>query len=158
MSNKNPKSKFQRKPLDYAFFLLGIRDQSTGELNDKMQRKGYEKVEIDETIKVLKEKKFLDDKRFVENLIRQKLEIGNFGRQRIWQDLKKKFIANELIEESLSNIEKDDEEESAKEAMKAFIRKRGEPKEYKEKQKLIAYLGRRGFSWEIIEKILNTNT
>ncbi len=154
MSNKNLKSKFQRKSIDYAFFLLNLRDQSVGEMRNKLKKKGYERAEIDETIKTLKEKKFLDDERFVENLIRTKLEIMNFGKQRIWQDLKKKFIANDLIDEALSNIEKDDEKESAKEAMRRYVKKRGQPKEYKDKQKLIAYLQRRGFSWEVIEKII----
>lgn len=78
----------------------------------------------------------------------------NYGKQRIWQDLKKKFITDDLIDEALSNIEKDDEEGSAREAMKSYVKKRGQPKEYQDRQKLIAFLQRRGFSWEIIEKIL----
>ena len=146
--------KSKQKPLDYALFLLGIRDQSVGEMISKMQKKGYEKTETDETIKILIDKKFLDDKRFVDNLIRQRLEISNYGKQRIWQDLKKKFISDELIEEALSNIEKDDEEEAAREAMKSYVRKRGKPTEYKDKQKLIAHLSRRGFRWEVIERVI----
>ena len=144
----------KQKPLDYAFFLLKMRDQSIGEMRDKLKRKGYEKPDIDQTIETLVEKKFLNDKRFVENLIRTKLEIMNYGRQRIWQDLKKKLIADDLIDEALGNIEKNDEEDSAKEAMQSYIRKRGKPKEYKEKQKMIAYLSRRGFAWEVIEKVI----
>lgn len=139
----------------YAFWLLGLKDFTEQELKDKIVKK-YEDVDLEDLekiIKYLKESNYINDEEYAKSFIRSKYNQG-YGWIRIKGDLVyKKSIKENLFLEEKSNY---DWFESAKE-MKLKKYKDKEFLDFKEKQKAMNYLIRRGFSYEEVEYAFEKN-
>jgi len=144
----------KKKPLEYALYLLELRDRTEGEIRDKMRMKKYEQSEIEATIKFLTEKDFINDERFVRNLIRNNEEFGTKGKYKIRQKLIQLRVAPELIEASLSGINSDSELIRATELAKNWLTKQKTILPEKRYEKLGRYLVSRGFEWEIVKEAM----
>lgn len=140
------------KPLEYALYLLKLRDRSAGEIRHKMAVKGCDKDKIEEVILFLTDKKFLDDKKFAKNFIKNQLIIRPQGKYRLGQKLKQLYVDPKTIEDALAQIDTEEERNSAKELAERWLARRKDvDKKY---EKLGQYLASRGFNYEIIKKIL----
>lgn len=122
---------------------------------EKLLAKGYEKSTIDKVILFLKEYNFLDDSKFAEMYVKEKL--ASQGRNKIKYSLIQKGIDESIIKEKLQNIDKEKEENSLEKlGMSKYeqLIKREEDtrKIYK---KLGDYLIRRGYPWEDVKSFLN---
>ncbi len=137
------------KALKYALNILNRKDYTEFEMFSKLKMKGFDDNEINETIKYLKSNNFLNDKRYVENFVYFRLKNG-YGKKRIEYDLKKKGIGEELINKYVNSA---DEMQSAKSILKAKAEHLKEDKN--RRVKLFAFLARRGFNYEIINRLLN---
>lgn len=134
---------------NYIYYLLGIKDYTEKEIKDKVYNK-FENIEeenFQEIIKYLKECKYLDDKEYCITYIRNKYSAG-YG----WIRIKSELIYKKEVKEDIFKEEyhKYDWFESAKETKeKKYKDKKFE--DYKEKQKAMNYLLRRGFSYEEVQ-------
>ncbi len=131
---------------------LSYRPRSEKEIRDYLKRKGEEGKVGEEIIKKLKDQGLIDDRAFAEWWIGQRSRFRPKGRRMLWLELFKKGLQKEVIEESL--ISENEELGLAQKAAGKKIRgyKNLEPLEFR--QKMAAFLGRRGFSWETIKKVL----
>jgi regulatory protein len=59
-----------------AVRLLARKDQSSGELREKLLRKGFEEAAVEEALRALSASGYLDDARWVEAFVRRSLEAG----------------------------------------------------------------------------------
>ncbi|MCM8814627.1 MAG: RecX family transcriptional regulator [Candidatus Omnitrophica bacterium] len=137
-----------KRLLKDALKLLRIHDVSESNLEKFLEKKGYEKTEIRETIKYLKEKNLVDDAKvaslLVEKSIRQKRGI-NYARS----ILASKGIPESVISITLARMYPEIlEYKIAKELL--FSSK-------KNVRKAIYWLASRGFSDETIEKLREEN-
>lgn len=140
-------SKFE-DVLNYGTWHLGRRDHSTHELREKLYRKTDNETWIDQTIKYLTEQKYLDDKRYTENYLKDCNEFKQFGPSKIKQELKQKGIDNEIINNSILESEFDYFES----ALQCLNKKQRTPiTDRKEKEKLTRFLLSRGFSFDMIK-------
>ena len=146
-----------RSAQEYAFFLLKLRDRSIGEIRHKMAEKKFEPDEIAKTVDFLIEKKFLDDARFVDNYIRGQQSFGSAGRYKLKFKLQKLYIARELIEEKLGNIEEDDEFERAEELAKNWLVKKSTCLPEKRYERLGRFLCGKGYSLDTVRRVLKDN-
>ena len=142
----------KKKPLEYALYLLELRDRSVAEIKRKMTEKEYPEEEITKTLQFLTEKNFLDDERFTENYIKQ-LQLRSQGVYKIRNHLRKFGLDRELVEEKLKNIDNDSEYETAKELAQNWLKKKNVPPE-KKYDKLGRFLIGRGYSIDNTKKIL----
>lgn len=122
---------------------------------DKLLTKGYEKSTIDKTILFLKEYNFLDDSKFVDMYVKEKL--SSQGRNKIKYSLLQKGINESIIKEKLENIDKEKEEDSLEKLgmskyQQLIKREDDNRKIYK---KLGDYLMRRGYPWQDVKSFLN---
>lgn len=122
---------------------------------EKLLVKGYEKTTIDKVILFLKEYNFLDDSKFAEMYIKEKL--GSQGRNKIKYSLIQKGLDESIIKEKLQNIDKEKEEDSLEKLGRSkyeqlIKREEDTRKIYK---KLGDYLMRRGYPWEDVKSFLN---
>ena len=140
----------KKTPLQYALDLVSMRDRTEGELRKKMRDKKIEPLEIEKSIKFLREKHFLDDARFVSNFVASSKRQGRFGKRRIFQKLKILGVNKELLEEAWRDLDEDSEEERAKEAASKWLSKKGSVDNFKEK--LFRHLIGRGFDYDVIKK------
>jgi len=138
-----------KNPKEYALYLLKFKDRSERGIEQKMKQKDFSDQEIAETISFLLERKFVDEKKLAQMIIRDGLELKLWGRYRIQKKLIREQIKREIVDSSLTQISYEDELKSAKLAKKKWLKK-NRIKNYEDKQKLFGFLGRKGFGWEII--------
>ncbi|MCT8978138.1 recombination regulator RecX [Clostridium sp. CX1] len=121
---------------------------------DKLIEKGYEEKIVKRAMNFLKEYKFIDDEKFIKMYVNDKSH--SYGRNRIKYELIKKGISEKLINEALSDFDKDLEEEAAlKLAEKKYkILIKSETNYKKLYKKVWDYLSRNGYNLEVIQKVV----
>ncbi|OGC59786.1 hypothetical protein A3A70_01280 [candidate division WWE3 bacterium RIFCSPLOWO2_01_FULL_42_11] len=128
---------------------LGLRLRSTAEVRFYFKyKKSHPGEVIDQLVNYLTESGFLDDLRFAKSWTQSRLAIGK-GWGVIEQELRKKGVAKEIIREVKENLDDFDTTRAIDQAYEKALRKYGE-----NNQKLIAYLGRRGFSYSQIKEAI----
>ena len=109
-------------------------------------------IVIDDIIDDLREKNWLSDERVVSTYLYSK---GNlYGEKRIWFELKKIGIDDQVIEKILKTFDFCDYEKAKTLLGKKF---KGRATSSKEKVKRRDYLMRRGFSYDISNKLVLQN-
>lgn len=122
---------------------------------NKLIAKGYDNATIEKVIDFLIEYKFIDDCRFVELYIEERLERE--GRKKIKYSLMKKGISESNIDEKLNYIDRDTERDAlnkiAEKKYKSIL------KSEEDKKKIYNKLGRflmsKGYLWEDVKCVLN---
>lgn len=149
------------KPLEYALYLLKIRDRSVGEIRHKMSVRNCSKEEIEEVILFLNDKKFLNDEKFATNFVRNQLNIKPQGKYKLEQRLKQLYVDEKIIKDVLGKIDIDEERDSAKELAERWLKKQNHEsgimnyeEQQKRKDKLTRHLIGRGFNYEVIKEVL----
>ncbi len=137
-----------------ALYSLGRRDHSKHELETKLKQKGYQQIIIKRVLERLTELGFIDDQKFTGAFIQSQLRRKHFGKHRLIQALRQKGISRDEINTAISQTDLEAENHCKISAEKKINQLRRETDPVKKKQKLIAYLMRQGFEWEIIQKTL----
>jgi len=146
MLNKTPAS-----PLTLALKLLGLRNHSRKELEQKLLKKGYTSESIEPVLEKLTTEGILDDKKFSIELIRSRSRRRPSGTLLLCAELKKRGVADTIIKELLK------EYESVKLCHKAAEKKIGSLREATDgdrRKKLEIFLRNRGFGWQEIQIVL----
>ncbi len=142
------------KAREYAFLLLKFRLRSEKELMQRLKQKGFSEELSQDTVNFLKDKKFIDDRIFAKGWVSSRLKRP-FGLRRIKQELVQKGLDKEVIEETFARAKEDyDEGGVVRElAERKFSKLKGiEP--LKARQRVYAYLMRRGFSPDLVGEVV----
>ncbi|MFA6457841.1 MAG: regulatory protein RecX [Patescibacteria group bacterium] len=147
---RRPKLADERQVFSYACWLLARRNYSRAELLEKFSTKYTPDAAIfAKVFAKLTKLRLQSDESFAEGFVRSH---AHWGAHRISLELKKRGIADELIELFLpSEIS---EIENARETLAKKLRGENIPEDYSAKQKLAAFLARRGFSMDVIREVL----
>jgi regulatory protein len=98
----------REKLMNVALRALGSRGHSTGELREKLRRRGRDE-DVDAVIATLKEAGYLNDRRFAENYAATRL--GNkLGKTRVLRDLRQRRVAPKLAEQVTEETYRDTNE------------------------------------------------
>lgn len=132
--------------------LLKSRTYTEHQLREKLRQGFYPEAAINEAVEYIKSFHYIDDRCYAKDYIVYYSESRSRGR--ITQDLIKKGIPKELIN---AVYEEDMEEELPDETalIKRWLQKKNYDRDradYQERQKMGAFLYRKGFSLEKIEK------
>ncbi len=142
--------------LDKAYMrsldLLSRRARSEWEMQDYLKRKEYEQNIIDKIIVRLNEAGYIDDHKFASSWVENRHLLKNISKRKLWQELKQKHIADEIINEVLGADETDEQE-----ILKALIEKKRSQTRYQDDKKLIAYLAGQGFRYEDIKNTMSVD-
>ena len=130
-----------------------VRPRSEKEVTDYFRRKQVHQSMHEKLLEKLKHLELLDDLKFAKWWIDQRQSFRPKPKRILNNELRIKGIKPEIIEEVLGE-EEIDEEKMAKEllAKKMYKWKNLEPREAK--QKMSQYLAGKGFSWDVIEKVI----
>jgi len=148
---RKPKQADAKQVFDYACWLLARRSYSTKELLEKFHTRFIPDEQIfSNALEKLEKLGLQSDEGFTESFIR-----GHpaWGRRRLVLELKRRGIEEEMIEMFLPNDA--DELARCREALEKKLRGEEVPKEYKERQKLSAFLARRGFNLDVIREVMS---
>lgn len=122
---------------------------STKGLKDYLFRKNFKKDSVESAVLKLKEYGYLNDERFARNYF-EALSLSK-GKRVIAQKLKEKGISREIIDELLASVDDEDEEARATEIALKFAKNR--EKTLKNKQKCLAHLIYKGYSYDVAQRI-----
>lgn len=138
-----------------ALGLLAIRERSVVELTDKLREKDFPEEEITEAVDRMAELGYLDDERFARNLAEARTRLKRWGPKRVAADLKKRGIADGIIEEATREL-RERESETIREAFESWLRKTGTetPLDKKTSSRAYRHLWGRGFRGSIILPLL----
>ncbi len=136
------------RALDAALQFLGYRPRSEKELRTRLKSKGYSDVILDHIIHRLGELDLVDDKAFAAYWVEQRQGRAPRGRRLIDQELRMKGVAVETIQNATEDST--DEAELAYRAGEKRARALASLDDREFKQRLGAFLQRRGFDWESI--------
>lgn len=145
-----------KRAKDKALKYLGYKMRSKNQVIKKLQEYEFPSNVIDKVIRVLEKYNYINDEDFAKAFIKDKLNLKGHGVFKISYDLKMLGVDEEIFKKYLYDEEFINEEEKAKGLLlKKLGNKNIEDLDYKEKQKIYAYLARRGFSYDSIKKAFN---
>jgi len=144
------KNEFQ-KLLNRALRLISRRPRSEKEIRDYLRRKKSPPKLIEEVIKKLKKLKQINDLEFARWWVEQRSTFRPRGKFGLTMELRQKGIDKTIIEKSINKV--DELPLATKLAQKKLRVYKNLPRQ-EFYQKMSAYLARRGFSWEIIKKVV----
>ncbi len=139
--------------LRHAFRLLGYRDRSEKEMYEKLTRKGFSEKVSGETVVYLRDKGFIDDRRFAEILKRDAVDRKHLGKRGARNYLINRGIAGDIVDDVLGDD--DDYFDAAKRLVERKLRNMKDYDSEKIKRRLWGMLSRRGFSYDTIKKVLH---
>lgn len=138
-----------------AMNLLQSRDYTESGLREKLQGGDYPENCIEEALAYVKSYGYVDDRRYAKDFIAYNLDRKS--RTRIEQDLMRKGITKDIVRAVFEELE----EEGTRQDEEAMIRSLLEKKKYdpktaarQDKQRMYAFLYRRGFHTEAINRAL----
>jgi regulatory protein len=143
----------EEKAYQRALRYLSRRPHAEREIRDKLSRNRVPSEMCERVIERLRRASLLDDYVFAESWVENRLEFRPRGARALRHELKQKGVDSSAIEAALSEF---DEEAAAWDAgRKAARRYHSLPEEIATKR-MLGYLARRGFSYNITRRIVDT--
>jgi regulatory protein len=141
------------KAIEKSFRLLGIRPRSQKELEKKLKEKGFAQKIIKKAIKRIKNLGYLDDKKFAKAWLEAR-KSSSKGKYIVERELKQKGIAEKIVKKTISYYTQKDEFKIANQLVKKKEKTYKKLSPLEKKIKISRFLANRGFSWEVIRKVL----
>ena len=136
-----------------AVNLLSYRPRSVREITDRLKRKGWSDKIAEKATDLLLAKGYLNDSEFAAVFAREKVKNKCLGPVALKSELFQTGVAQPIIDETVESIYKDFPPE---ELICRLLKKRGIGSggtvNGKEKQRLINFLRRKGFTWSQMEQ------
>lgn len=140
-----------RRAYSRALYLLGFRDYSEKEMQNKLKL-DFTDDAIENTIEKLKEQKLLDDEKFASKYADALIFEKKFSKKMAVYELTKKGIGKQISESIVDNIDVDE-----KDQIKDLISKKYKDayNDEKVKRRAIAFLQRHGYKIHDIFDVIN---
>ena len=133
---------------NFTLWILGKRSYFTKEIRDKLKQRFVRQEYIDDVIEKAKSYGYLDDEREIEHAIKVQFSKGRGARRIVLELARKSGLQQAEIETLVQELLPIDD--VIEKAQKVIAKYRLPD----DRQKAYACLARRGFSFEIIEKVL----
>jgi regulatory protein len=140
------------KAYNRAIRFLGFRPRSQAEVERYLQEKKYSPQVVAHTVERLRREQYLDDEAFARFWLENRERFRPRGRQALRYELRQKGLPGEVIETILDEL---DEDESAWAAVESKLSRWKGLEELIFKQKVMAFLSRRGFNYEVASQTAN---
>ena len=141
------------KTINYCLNRLSYRQRSERELRNSMVRKGYTEDNIETAIDYCKEHGYVDDLKFAESFVKDKMNLNKYGPERIKYDLMVKGVSRDIIDKVLV-VDRDEQTEMAKDAASKKMRSYRKDNKKDIYRKLSGFLQRKGFTYDVISTVV----
>ena len=146
-----------KRALTRALYLFKDKDYTEYEIKSKLLKAYYPEQSIEDSTKYLKDNHFINDRRYAYNYITFK--SGSYSSKVIVNKLRQKGIASDDIDAAFEEFTSDNSESEYNTLINLIYKKLKSRSvidlSYEEKQKLIAYMCRKGFSYDMARKAFN---
>jgi regulatory protein len=139
-----------------ALSLLSYRARSRGELEQRLQRKGYPPEVVERCLTELEDRGLVDDASFAASFVRDRIRGKPKGERRISQELRARGIDRTTAGSVISEVMEAENVTEVELARAAADRWRSRPGEepLRARRRLYGFLMRRGFSGEAVRAVL----
>ena len=145
------KDKTPQQALQSLMRMCARSERSSGDALRLMKRWGVTDEEARKVLARLQADRFIDDARFAEAFVRDKLNLSGWGAYKIKMSLRAKGVSREIIEEVVTPMfEATDMEERLVEIMQRKMRTLKFSSPYDAKTKLIRFAVSRGYDMELV--------
>ncbi|KUK73406.1 MAG: Regulatory protein RecX [Clostridiales bacterium 38_11] len=148
------KDKDKIRAVNYGMKLLTARQKTEKEMVDKLKAKNFTDDIIHYVLSYLKSYGYLDDKKYVELFLREKININRYGTMKLRNKLLQKGIPSELIEEGLGRIDEETMIENAVYLANKKINSLNGQESIDIRHKVYRHLASKGYSYTTIAKAL----
>lgn len=139
-----------------AMNLLQKKDYTEKQLRDKLSEGLYPTEIVDDAIRYVKAYHYLDDERYARDYITYHMSIRS--RNRIIQDLSGKGISKDIFMPIVEELYMEEDSDIETEQIRKLLAKKHydpEQADFKEKQKIMAFLMRKGFQITDIKRAMD---
>ena len=131
--------------LERAAALLSVRDASEHETADRLRKSGYPEDVVARVMQMLTQAGYVDDTRYAGHYVESR--SSRYGSRRLYGELRRKGVSEEVAREALEELSPEDEAASAlRQAEKLLARK--DVSDPDVRRKAVQALVRRGFGWD----------
>jgi regulatory protein len=148
------KNNQRRLAFDVAMDYLSYRDRTEQEMAAYLEKKKYTAKEIAACMADLKNYGYVDDQAYIVRICEENQLYKHFGKSRLRWELKRKGVSEQSLHILEDCISEDDEMKNAAAAFEIASDKYRTDGYAKRKQKIAAWMQRRGFGFETIRPLL----
>lgn len=145
----------KEKALQRAMRLCSRSEKSGKDIKEKLQQWGVPSELHEEIITQLYEQQFLDDKRYANSYVHDKIYLSKWGRQKVFFALKYKNIEEQIITKTIATIDEERYQEGLRHLLEKKAKSISAKNTYEQIAKLIRFGQSRGFTTAEINKALN---
>jgi SOS response regulatory protein OraA/RecX len=127
--------------------LLEHRDLSAAEAQAALQKKGHAKTHAAAAVRRARRLGLLDDARIAQAVRERRSQGVQPGILRVADDLVRRGVEDRLAERAIADV---DDAARCKEALRAYMSRRGRPKDAKELRRMLSFLARQGYVEESV--------
>ncbi len=151
------RAELEQQARTVALHYLAHRPRTVHEVRRRLERAGFPEEVIDQVVVELEVQGFLDDRAYAQAYVQERLTARGYGPQRLRAELRRRGVSSDIIAAALAATQA---EVDLLAVARPLARRRWkllcqtEPDRRKRRQKLLAFLQRRGFSPEIAYTLL----
>jgi regulatory protein len=135
-----------------ALRFISYRQRSTAEVQRNLEEHNFSEEVIQHTLERLQRNSLVDDNRFARLWVENRSEFRPRSRKALQFELRRRGVEDETIAEAIESV---DDESMAYQAALKYSRKLTKLDDWQSfRQKLSAFLGRRGFNYDVIAPIV----
>jgi len=135
------------------------KERCVSELKNKLRLLKLQETDAEKIIKIMLEKGFVNEERYIESFVRSKFKIKKWGSNKIKAELSKKGLKGQIVEKYINQIDED----KVNEQLTLLIEKKLNHSSYQKKDKqekyqaLYRYLLTKGYSSKDISLALKVS-
>lgn len=130
-------------------------EHSAGELTDRLRRWGVGNPDAEKIMASLRTHRFVDDNRFAQAYVSDKVKFARWGKRKIYQGLMMKRVAPEIIKDTLADIDPELYESTLESLLRAKAASNPQLLEsYDGRTRLFRFAASRGFEPQLCSKVL----
>lgn len=149
------REKLKASAMNSCMWHLGQSSKTKKQLRDKLVLKEIPEDIIEETLERLVELQYVDDENYADIFVQNKQAFNKMGKGAIRQELRKKGIDQETIENALEEISEDDERVRARELVLKKLPSTRNLDRQKRMNRLVGMLSRKGYGGNIVFGVIN---
>ena len=125
------------------------------ELTEKMRRWGMSDEAQARVMQRLVSERYVDDERYTQALVRDKIRYNKWGRRKVEQALWQKHIDKDIREQILNEVDDDEYLSVLRPLLKQKQKTLKGGTDYERNQKLVKFALQRGFTYDIIRQCID---
>lgn len=153
---KPKRTKTPEQALTALMRLAARSEKSSGDALRLMQNWGVEPAARQSVLRKLIDSKFIDDQRYAEAFVRDKMRFSGWGVFKLRAALRNKGIAAEIVDEVLRSLDRGDMSDRLRSSLERKMRSVKHNSRYDLKSKLMRYGASLGYDFESVADVVDS--